>query len=185
MSLSVFLDRIVGILEDQHVGYMVTDSLAAACHGAPRATQDVDVVIEVTESRVSTLASAFGAAGYYVSEEAAKRAVTSRGQFNVIDARTGWKADLIVRKDRPFSRSEFERRRPMTVTGRDLFMVSAEDLVIAKLEWARLGESDRQLRDVAGILDVQGDDLDREYMLRWIKALELDDLWSSLVGNQG
>lgn len=162
--------------------YMVTGSLAAAYHGAPRATQGVDVVIEVTGSQMEPLARAFETTGQYVSREAAHAAVRSRGQFNVIDPEAGWKADLIVRKARPFSRVEFGRRTEVEVLGRPMFMVSAEDLVIAKLEWARLGESQRQLRDVAGILDIQGDALDRAYMRRWIEDLGLQEAWESVAG---
>jgi hypothetical protein len=71
-------------------------------------------------------------------------------------------ADLILRKDRPFSRAEFERRQPAEIAGVVVFVATAEDTIVAKLEWARAGESERQLRDVIGILEVSGERLDRD-----------------------
>ena len=184
MTLATFLDRIVAILEDRSVPYMITGSLAAAYHGAPRATQDVDIVIEVDDSQVDGLSNAFEGSRQYVSRDAAHAAVLSEGQFNVDDPRSGWKADLIVRKSRPFSRAEFDRRAEVDVLGRSVFMVSAEDLVVAKLEWARLGSSERQLHDVRGILDVQGDALDRKYLLRWVADLGVEDVWRRVTGDR-
>jgi hypothetical protein len=85
---------------------------------------------------------------------------------------SGWKADLILRKERPFSRSEFERRQPAQIAGVAVFVATAEDTIVAKLEWARAGES-----DVAGILEVSGERLDRSYIARWVAELSLQPLW--------
>jgi hypothetical protein len=86
-----------------------------------------------------------------VSGDAAKEAVRCAGQFNAIDPETGWKADFIVRKERAFSRSEFERRKPAQLLGVDVWLASVEDLVVAKLEWSELGDSDLQRQDVVEI----------------------------------
>jgi hypothetical protein len=94
-----------------------------------------------------------------------------------IDLVSGWKIDLILRKDRPFSRAEFERRMPARILGTDVFVASAEDTILAKLEWAQLGESDRQLRDVAGVIELCGDTLDRDYIERWTRELGVEGLW--------
>ena len=90
---------------------------------------------------------------------------------------SGWKADLILRKERPFSRAEFERRQPADIAGVPVYVATAEDTIVAKLEWARAGESERQLRDVIGILEVSGERLDRDYIARWIAELGLHALW--------
>ncbi len=98
--------------------------------------------------------------------------------FNVIDYATGWKIDFIVRKDRSFSEQEFERRRSMILLGVEVFMASAEDTIIAKLEWSKLGGgSERQRRDVAGMLATVGDALDHGYIERWLNELDLTDEW--------
>jgi len=176
------MGRIIGVLSQAEVPHMVTGSLAAAFHGEPRSTQDVDVVVEVLAEQLNSLCDAFDRLGFYVSRDAARAAVRDVGQFNVIDPDSGWKADLIVRKPRPFSEAEFARRKPALVLGHETFVVSAEDLVVAKLEWAYLGGSDRQLRDVVGILEVQGGAFDLEHVDRWVQQLGLRDLWEQIQG---
>jgi hypothetical protein len=100
-----------------------------------------------------------------------------RGQFNVIDGSTAWKVDIIFRKTRPFSKNELARRTPATVLGVNVFVATAEDTILAKLEWAKLGESERQLRDVRALLDATTDSLDREYVLEWLDDLGIRELW--------
>lgn len=116
-----------------------------------------------------------------MSREAALEALEHRRQFNVVDFETGWKADLIVRKDRPYSIEEFRRRQPEPVLGTTLFVASAEDVVVSKLEWARRsGGSERQLRDVRGVVLAVGDALDRAYVEQWVAALGVEDLWAQV-----
>ncbi len=171
------MGRITEILDEGSVPYMLTGSLAAAYYATPRATQDIDVVIEASLEQLSNLVQKLTEAGLYVSVEAAHEASRLEGQFNAIDPETGWKADFIIRKDRPFSASEFERRRTASVLGLDLSLASAEDLIIAKLEWAKKGGSELQLRDVQAILRSQLDHLDQSYIEHWAEELELAELW--------
>lgn len=157
---------------------MVTGSFASSYHGLPRATQDIDLVVNGAPERILDAVRRLVDAGFYVSEDAAREAIQSRGQFNVIDSERGWKIDLILRKDRPFSRAEFARREVLDdVFGAPVFMTTAEDLVLAKLEWARMGDSERQLRDVVGILRAQGDRLDRIHIEEWARELGVTAEW--------
>ena len=177
MSLQDFLGVVVGALNRLDIPFMLTGSLAGSYHGAPRATQDVDLVVEADLAALLGLAGALQDEGLYVSEEAVREAWETRGQFNTIDPSSGWKADFILRKERVFSAEEFGRRRGLVFLGLELSIVSAEDLVIAKLEWARLGDSERQLRDVAEMLAIQGEALDREQIERWVAEFGLDQVW--------
>ncbi len=156
---------------------MLTGSLAAAYYATPRATQDIDVVVEASLGQLSDLVQKLTDAGLYVSVEAAHEASRLEGQFNAIDPETGWKVYFIIRKDRPFSSSEFERRRTASVLGLDLSLASAEDLITAKLEWAKKGGSELQLRDVQAILRSQLERLDRMYIEHWVHELGLAELW--------
>ena len=113
--------------------------------------------------------------------EVARAELQRRGQFNVIDLSTSWKADLIFIKDRPFSRTELERRAPVTLLGVSLFVATAEDTILAKLEWAKLGASERQLEDVRGIIEAQADALDRAYSAGWLDALGVRELWDWVI----
>ena len=87
--------------------------------------------------------------------------------FSVIDRRGIWKIDFIVRKNRPFSKREFDRRKRMNILDVTVYAATPEDVLLAKLEWAKLGESERQIRDASGIIEIQRDKLDVEYVERW------------------
>ena len=103
---------------------------------------------------------------YYVDPEVARTARRARGMFNVIDMASSWKADLVIRKDRPFSHEELRRRLAGEVMGVPCMLATREDVILSKLEWAHAGGSERQLDDVAGIVATQG------------AALDVADLWA-------
>lgn len=182
MSESTFesvLLRVRKALEAADVPYMLTGSFASSLHGAPRVTHDVDIVIAPTLGALGKLIEQFPEDRYYVSRGAALQAYGSEGMFNVVDFETGWKIDLILRKSRPFSVEEFARRREENLDGVRVFVATPEDVIIAKLEWAKLGQSERQLRDVAGILGSRGAELDLSYIGRWVATLGLASQWAS------
>lgn len=177
--------RVLNALERAGVPYMLTGSFASAFHGAPRTTQDVDVVIAPTLGSLQKLLREFPEDQYYVSREAALQAYGSESLFNVIDLTSGWKIDFIVRKSRAFSQEEFGRRRSADLLGMTLYIASAEDVVLSKLEWAKMSESDRQIADVVGILRTQGHELDEGYIERWATALGVDAQWNRARADAG
>src|SRR5262249_7801892 len=123
--------------------FMVAGSLASSYHRQPRATMDIDLVIDPTAEQLERFLVLLGE-DEYASPESAREALQKRSMFNVIDLNGGWKADLIVRKDRPFSVAEFARRQAGAVGGQTLPVASAEDTILAKLEWDRITPSERQ-----------------------------------------
>jgi hypothetical protein len=181
VSPADFVRTVVGILGEAGVSYMLTGSIAAAYYSAPRATQDLDVVIEVGREEVRRLVLGLQAAGLYVDRQAADAALRSRGQFNAIDPESGWKVDLIVRKDRAFSETEFERRSEVELFGVGVSIASLEDVLLSKLEWSHLGDSELQRRDVLRLLERTGDELDRGYLERWVSELGLADDWQAIL----
>src|SRR5579864_987191 len=178
MSAPEVLRRITQALENAGIAYMLTGSFASAHYGVPRSTQDIDLVIEATAAQLRTFVQSLSADEYYADLDAALEAQRKESLFNVIDLVTGWKIDLIIRKSRSFSREEFGRRRVVDLQGLGLFVATAEDVILAKLEWAKLGNSDRQIEDVAAILRLQSETLDRRYLERWIAELGLNEQWS-------
>lgn len=180
MSLARFLRTVVGILDETGVPHMLTGSLAAAYYATPRATQDVDVVIDVRSDDVQRLVDRMLANGFYVDRTAALDAHRSRGQFNAIDPEGGWKVDLIVRKDRPFSETEFGRRQTAELLGIEVSLATIEDVLLSKLEWSRLGDSELQRRDVLQLLERAGDRIDRQYVDRWVDELDLSGEWEAI-----
>lgn len=184
ISLEDALARLLDVLDTAHVPLMLTGSLASTAHGVPRATTDLDVVIDPPSDTADALLEALAAAGWSVDggEAAARRALALRSHFVIVDEATTWKVDLVVRKDRPFSISEFARREMMDVLGVRAWVASAEDTIVAKLEHAReAGDASRraqQMRDVAGVLTSRGAELDHAYVERWVTELDLEDEWA-------
>lgn len=119
----------------------------------------------------------FPADQYYADEEDALDALQHQRMFNIIDFATGWLVDFIFRKARPFSVEEFARRRTVELPGLRLSVAAPEDVLISKLEWAKLGESQRQIEDAAGITRVQADTLDTACVERWVHELGLETQW--------
>jgi hypothetical protein len=177
VSLASFVALIVRTLEEADIPFMLTGSLAAAFYGAPRATQDLDLVIQSEPDNLRRLVEGLQASGLYVNLDAALEALRTNGQFNAIDPSTGWKVDLIFRRARPFSESEFLRRQQTQLFGIEIPLATLEDLLIAKLEWSELGDSELQRRDIRELLEMAGDTIDRTYMERWIRALNLEQAW--------
>jgi hypothetical protein len=175
---SDFLGRIVSALEAASIPHMVVGSFASTFHGVPRATHDIDIVVEADRAKLDRLLAALPDQLYYLDHDAAREALTLRSQFNVIDMATGWKADLIVRKARPYSIEELARRQPAMLMGIATFVASAEDVIISKLEWAKLGSSERQLQDAAGVVKTCAGDLDTTYIEHWVDALDLREQWA-------
>jgi hypothetical protein len=175
-NLSDFVRRLVDVLEGLGLPYMFVGSAASTLHGPPRSTQDIDLVVALTLKDAPRLLAAFPDDGYYVSAEAVRDAVLRRYSFNIIDLESGWKADIMVLKARPFSRVEFERRQRADVLGSPSWVATAEDTILAKLEWSRLaGGSARQRDDVLGMIEAQGKALDIDYLNHWASVLGVKD----------
>ena len=173
-----FLRRVTTALDMHGIPYMLTGSVASSLYGVPRATNDVDIVIAPTREQLLAVVQMFQRLGLTVASEHAIAAFRNRDLFNVVDFARGLKVDLILRKDREFSVTEFDRRDTHEVEGMRLTLATPEDVLIAKLEWAKLGDSERQLVDAAGILEVQRDSLDVDYIEKWVDALDLRQQWT-------
>jgi hypothetical protein len=177
MTIPDIFRRITTALERADIGYMLTGSFASTHYGVLRSTQDIDLVIEATPAQLRTFVEALADEEYYADLNAALEAHKRQTMFNVIDLATGWKLDLIIRKSRPFSQEEFRRRQRISLHDVPLFVASVEDVVISKLEWAKLAQSRRQIEDVAAVLKVRRDVLDQAYLSHWTKELDIKKEW--------
>jgi hypothetical protein len=185
MNVDDFFERLIVALEASGVPYMVTGSYASSAHGTPRATNDIDIVIAPTPEQLRAFIRELPDDRYYAEELDALEALQHRSQFNVIDFATTWKADLIIKKDRGFSEQEFRRRREHTIAGVNVSLTTPEDILIAKLEWFKEGESARQIEDVVGVLRRQRDALDRQYVEYWVRQLGLESEWQAALAAAG
>ena len=172
--------QVVRALEDMQVRFLVVGSLASSAMGTPRASLDADIVADLRAEHTDELVSRIGPA-FYVSADMIREAVRTRSSFNVIHIASGFKVDVFVLKNRAFDRQAFERvvvRAWPTEPQRTVPFCSAEDIILHKLEWYRMGGevSERQWSDILGVLQVQGERLNREYLRRWATDLQVVDL---------
>ena len=174
-TLDQFLLDAGDLLESLGIPYMTTGSFASSVHGEPRMTLDADLVVDPpNRGTLARLVRELQAENFYVSPEAAAEAWKSRRMFNAISNRTQYKLDLILTKDAPFDRERFARRTRESFAGGTLWVTTPEDVALGKLLWGRqMGGSERQDRDVIGVLAVQGDALDDAYLDRWAAELNL------------
>lgn len=181
MEQSELLRYLTETLERLGIRYMVTGSVATIFYGEPRFTNDIDVVVVLPPARCAEFCLAFALPDFYVSEEAALRAVADGGQFNILHPSSGLKVDVIVAGQSPFDRSRLARIvRVAPDRGHAAWFASPEDVIIKKLAYYHEGGSDKHLRDIAGVLKVSGDRLDRAYIADWTERLGLREIWISV-----
>jgi hypothetical protein len=158
------LKEVARRLERAGIPYMITGSIAGNCYTVPRMTRDIDIVVELSERDIGRFVRLFEN-DYYLEPQTVREAVKSKRMFNLIHDEYVIKIDFVVRKDTPYRRREFSRRKRIAVDNQYLFVVAPEDLILSKLEWAKGSRSEVQLNDVRSLLrHVKG--LNRRYLAR-------------------
>lgn len=182
------LQKVIQAFDALGIVYLVGGSMASAVYGEFRATQDVDVVADVRAEHVGALVAALNAE-FYVDADLIRQAITHESSFNVIHLETMFKADVFVRKRSPWADEEFARRRLIEYPSEEgfasVYVAGPEDTVLQKLLWYQMGGniSERQWRDVQGILKVQAGALDEDYLRRWAAELNLADLLNDALAD--
>ena len=172
--------QVTSVLENLQIPYFIGGSLATAVHGVARATMDVDLIVELGAYQVSAFVNQLGE-DFFVDNEMIETALHQGTSFNIIHKETMFKVDIFVGKDRPFDQSQFSRRVAYQLTDQAeerAYFASAEDNILAKLEWYRLGGevSDRQWTDILNVIKIQGENLDSDYLQSWADQLGIGDL---------
>jgi hypothetical protein len=166
------------VLDALGIRHTIGGSIASSLAGEPRSTVDIDIVVALEDSHVAGLVSAL-TADFYIDDESLRRAVRDRTTANIIHQATQLKVDLFVAGGTPLDDQQLQRRQEVSVgPGRTLHVHPPEDILLQKLRWYRKGGeiSDRQWRDILGIVRVQGGRLDQDYLVRNAPALGVADL---------
>jgi hypothetical protein len=160
-------------LDRAGIAYMLTGSMAMNYYAQPRMTRDIDVVVALAPADADKIVDLFRA-DYYFSEEAVRDSISAESTFNLIHNESVIKVDCIVRKNTPYRRVEFDRRKQIKIDDFSTWIASKEDLIISKLFWAKDSGSEIQMRDVQNLV-ATGSDV--AYIDNWTKDLGLFNLW--------
>ncbi len=170
-ELRAFFTYAIGVLERLNIPYMVVGGYAATAYGEPRTTVDVDIVVDMRWEHVSAFVAAFPSPDYYVSEESIRDSLARRYPFNVIEAATAAKIDLVPLPSDVFTRNAFGRRQRIEyVGGHSATFITPEDVIVAKLLAHKNTGSDKHLRDAQGVLVMQWGDLNLDLIRRACRA---------------
>lgn len=180
---------VVSVLDKLEIPYCVGGSFASSLHGEWRSTRDVDLLVDIKEKHIKAFSDALQS-DFYAEEEAIARAVRARQSFNIIHLETLYKVDVFVSKGTEFHNKQLERRELRSVIPeqqRTAYVTTAEDIILAKLVWYRLGNeiSDQQWRDILGVLKMRRGTLDLGYIRHWANELSVADLLKDAFADAG
>jgi hypothetical protein len=189
VNITDVLLQVVTALHQLGVPYVVVGSLASSARGFPRTTNDADIVADLRCEHADPLATALGTE-FYVDAAAIERAIAQCRSFNAIHRASGFKVDIFVPPPDGFGRQQLARRSREQLDRAGavaVFVATAEDVVIAKLDWYRAsgGQSDRQWQDLVGVIKVQGPAIDYEYLRQWAARLDLSQLLDRALAEAG
>ncbi len=172
---------LVECLEKLKIPYLITGSIASMAYGEPRFTNDIDIVADIKLSNVDEFKSCFPENEFYLEVDSIKKALENLNQFNIIHPSSGLKVDVIVSKNDDFDKTRFSRMKKLNVSeSKTANFASPEDVIIKKMEFFQMGGSDKHLRDIASILKISSQEIDRTYISIWAVKLDLMKTWKSI-----
>ena len=172
---------IVQCFEKLKIPYLITGAIASIAYGEPRFTNDIDIVADLNLDQANALRSFFPEDEFYMDVDTVRKAIEDQHQFNIIHPSSGLKVDVIISKKDDFDRSRFRRIKRLNVSEKESANFAApEDVIIKKLEYFKKGGSERHLRDIASMLKISADMIDRNYISSWAKKLGLTEIWESI-----
>ena len=180
---------VTDVLEKMGIPYAVGGSMASSVHGIMRSTMDVDIVADLRLEHIDEFVAALSAA-FYADDEMIRDSINHHSSFNLIHYETAYKVDVFIPKERAFDQMQLDRRVASLITSdpeRAIYVTSPEDIILAKLEWYRMGGevSDRQWRDIFGVMKMKSEQLDFEYLRKWAQILKVGDLLTRVMSEAG
>jgi len=182
MEQTNILRHVVQTFENLSVPYVVVGSIASMAYGETRFTQDIDIIAALTLSDVPGFLSAFPQDEFYLDENSVRDAIKKNFQFKIIHPSSGQKIDVVLPRKDAWGIGQIARRRAVRILpDKDVMIASPEDVILGKLWYFSMGGGDRHLRDIAGILRVTGEGVDRAEVTRWARELGYLDIWEQIL----
>lgn len=183
------LQPVINAFDKLSIPYCIGGSVASSLYGIARTTLDIDIVADLQLQHIPLLIKELGKS-YYIEESMIRNAINNSSSFNLIHFETSMKIDIFILKNIPYDEESFKRRIKDILDesiNREFFFTSPEDIIINKLQWYEMGEkiSERQWLDVLGVIKVQGESLDKNYLQLWSKKLEIFDLLTKAFADSG
>ena len=176
------LTTISSFLEKHHIPYMITGAWSAIFYGRPRASHDIDFVIELDNRDLQKIFGVFEKLKdeFLVQPESIKSAISHCSMFNIIHLPTMLKIDFWILTDDEFDQLRFKRRKKADILDHSMEMATPEDTIIQKLKWYRMGQIEKHLVDAAFVYQIQNKNLDKKYLNLWVKKLKLEKYYQKL-----
>ncbi|OFY62367.1 MAG: hypothetical protein A3H98_03330 [Bacteroidetes bacterium RIFCSPLOWO2_02_FULL_36_8] len=186
MSQPELLKKVITVLENNGIPYMLTGSVVSSLYGEPRASHDIDFIVAINQKNISKLIEAFPENLFYLNKESIKEAIETEGMFNIIDINEGDKVDFWMLTHTPFDISRFSRKRKEKFLDMYMFVQSPEDAILSKLKWSKdAGGSSKQFNDALRVFEMQVKTLDRAYLKEWAERLDVLELYTAIRDKSG
>lgn len=177
-----FLARVISVLQQCKIEYMVTGSVVSSLQGEPRTSHDIDIVVHIHPTAILSLLQSFPPPKYFLTKESILQAIQHKSVFNLIDTEEGDKIDFWILTDVPFDVSRFSRKKAQKIFNTTIFISQPEDTILMKLYWAtKSGGSEKQTTDAIRVFELQYKNLDMKYIERWVDELDIRTLWDLLL----
>jgi len=182
MGQREILCNIVSLLNNNHIPYLLTGSFAVSYYGIPRATHDIDFLIEININNYFHLKKAIDSLdkSYLVDIQQMEEAIKKSSQFNILNLDSGIKIDFWLAEENNFEVSKIKRGITVALFQQKINLISPEDLILTKLLWCKKIRSDRHIRDCIGIWKIQGENLDKKYLKIWVKRLNIEKYFQEM-----
>lgn len=179
MNLDEVVLRVVEILNKMDIPYFLTGAMAVVYYGEPRTTHDIDLIIVVKESDVNLMVINFEQ-DFYIDEFSIRTAIEEKDMFNAVHKETGFKVDFWILGEDDYNKERFKRRVQVNVLGTKIYLPTAEDAIISKLEWFKMSDIDKHYYDSLGIYRIQKGNLDIDYINNWWQKKSISKLWEKI-----
>jgi len=180
------LKPFIKVLNKLSISYYIGGSIASSVFGLPRSTMDIDIVADIQSFHISDLRQNLESE-FYIDEDMIKEAIDRFSSFNIIHLETAMKIDVFIHKRGSYQDSALKRKQKDTLVENDIssefYFSSPEDIILNKLIWYEKGNrvSERQWLDVLGVIKVQGNSLDKDYLINWAQKLDISNLLADVL----